>query len=122
VKRRDSRKKQVDAWKAYLASGQCSGRKKLNVLAKDACHVTREVVGYFLKWAKESNVVERRWRRSISLCLCKETRKFSGFIPLTAMYCLLVLLMSFMKQGRFVAGLYCGHLPVKRSCFFSRQK
>ena len=45
MKRRDSRKKQVDAWKAYLASGQCSGRKKLNGLAKDACHVTRPVVG-----------------------------------------------------------------------------
>ena len=45
VKRGDSRKKQVDAWKAYLASGQCSGRKKLNGLAKDACHVTRPVVG-----------------------------------------------------------------------------
>ena len=42
--------------KAYLASGQYSGRNKLNGLAKDACHVTREVVAYFLKWAKENKV------------------------------------------------------------------
>ena len=59
MKRMDRRKKQVDALKAYLASGQSSGRKKLNGLAKDACHVTREVVAYFLQWAEENNVQVR---------------------------------------------------------------
>ena len=53
LNREESRKKQVDALKAYLASGQYSGRNKLNGLAKDACHVTREVVAYFLKWARK---------------------------------------------------------------------
>ena len=58
-KRMDRRKKQVDALKAYLASGESSGRKKLNGLAKDACHVTREVVAYFLQWAEENTVQVR---------------------------------------------------------------
>ena len=37
-------------------TGHTSSHKKLRGLAKDACHVTREIVGYFLTWAKENSV------------------------------------------------------------------
>ena len=55
LKRKGSRKNQVDALKAYLASGQSLGDKRLNGL--DTCHVTREVVAYFLNWAKERKIM-----------------------------------------------------------------
>lgn len=44
-KRHESRVKQVNALKALMVNGDAAGHKKLQGLAKDACHVTREVVG-----------------------------------------------------------------------------
>ena len=55
-KRHASRVKQVDALKSYMVNGEAAGHKKLQGLAKDACHVTREVVGYFLQWANKNKV------------------------------------------------------------------
>ena len=56
TKRRAGRDKQVDALKAFMTTGAAEGGKKLKGLAKDACHVTREVVSYFLQWANENSV------------------------------------------------------------------
>jgi flap endonuclease-1 len=57
IKRRDDRGKQVERLKAFMTTGAAEGGKKLKGLAKDACHVTREVVAYFLQWANENSVV-----------------------------------------------------------------
>ena len=56
VKREESRAKQTNDLKEFLKTGKCKGHKKLKGLAKDACHVSREVVGYFLQWANEKNL------------------------------------------------------------------
>ena len=56
VKHEESRAKQTNDLKEFLRTGECKGHKKLKGLAKDACHVSREVVGYFLQWANEKNL------------------------------------------------------------------
>ena len=58
-KRQDSRDMQVKALKEFMMKGVSPGHKKLNGLAKDACHVTREIIAYFLQWAKENSVEVR---------------------------------------------------------------
>ena len=55
-RRQGSRERQVEAFNEFITTGHTSSHKKLRGLAKDACHVTREIVGYFLTWAKENSV------------------------------------------------------------------
>ena len=55
-RRQGSRERQVEALNEFITTGHSSSHKKLSGLAKDACHVTREIVGYFLTWAKENSV------------------------------------------------------------------